>query len=205
MIKEVRYFNYMVVRLKQLRHDELLKRTMRLDRNKTELFPGAWCSDEEGELLHTIGLEENPDYIYECGTCNGYSTMWLSFVGCPVTTFDVEDKPKVWNSPDMAIENINPYPGIPDNVTSITESFQSLDCKDLNGKKMFFIDGGHDRESVTADFETVLENSSSGDVVVFHDLFIKAVGLVYYEMVEKHAESHMEYETNMIVGKMILK
>lgn len=205
MTPKDRYLYYMTTRLKQLRHDETLKVSMELYINQSKYWAKGWCSDEEGALLLDIALEEKPDHIYECGTCNGYSTMWLSFAGYPITTFDVVDRPKVWNSHYMIIDNINPIPKIPDNVTSITESFQSLDCKDLNGKKMFFIDGHHKRPSVIKDRDTVLANASSGDVVTFHDLKIKAVGETYYDMVEKHAASHTEYDTNMQIGRLTLK
>ncbi len=195
MTPEHRHYITVSKRLKLIQHDELIKNEMLLEENRSVYWVSGWMDEDEAEILYDIACQEKVEHIFESGTCNGFSAMWLSLVGCPVTTFDPIDKPKVWDL----------VGGKPDNVTYIQSDFAALDCKDLKGKKLFFIDGDHGFEYADEDAFTALLNSSSGDVIVFHDLHYRAIKQVFKNTIEEHGVSHEQYKTRYGMGKVILK
>lgn len=165
-------------------------------RLKHALKRERWVTLEEANLLYTIGTEEQPDHIYESGTANGFSAMWLSLVGCPVTTFDPICRAKVWDL----------FNGIPDNITYVEASFSSIveRAHDPKEKKLFFIDGAHKSHNLKEDCDAVSQMASSGDVVVFHDLSHEAVFRYWHRMTD-HASTYESYDTKRVMGKLVLR
>lgn len=160
----------------------------------SELFNRArWVTLEEARLLHTIAKEEAPDFVFESGTANGFSTMWLALHGSDVFTFDPVCRLKVW---DVC--------GKPRNVQCIERSFSNMPdiAEVMPGKKMFFIDGLHTSQGVKDDTEAVKEVVQDGDVIVFHDLNDMHV-VRFWDRMNDHASSKEEYHTRRGIGKMV--
>ena len=166
--------------------------------NPMGLKRSRWVTIEEAVLLRNIGLEEKPNYIYESGTANGFSTMWLSLVGCSVMTFDPFSRPKVWDA----------VGGVPDNVTYIEAPFSNVVEKahEVEGKKMFFIDGLHTSGGVKSDIESIKKVVKAGDVLVFHDLNEVSVFRFWARLIGGHnVKSYETYETKRVMGKLVWK
>lgn len=160
----------------------------------SEVFNRArWVTVDEANILYTIAKEEDPDFILESGTANGFSTMWLALHGSIVFTFDPVSRPKVWDAD-----------GKPCNIQCIERSFSTMPelAAGLPGKKMFFIDGLHTSQGVKDDTEAVKEVVQEGDVIVFHDLNDSHV-VRFWDRMNDHASSKEEYHTRRGIGKMV--
>ena len=167
---------------------------MLYDDADTEAFKKArWVTLEEANLLYTIAEEEDPDFIFESGTANGFSTMWMALHGCDVYTFDPVSRPKVWDAE-----------GQPSHVHYVERSFSTMPdvAKHIHGKKMFFIDGLHTSQGVLNDIDAVKEVVQEGDVIVFHDLNDSHV-VRFWDRMNDHASSSKTYLTKRIIGKMV--
>ncbi len=155
-----------------------------------------WVTLEEGQLLDTIAQEEKPDHIFESGTANGFSTMWLSLFGCPVTTFDPVSRGKVWDVMD----------GLPDNIIYVEESFEAEVgeyAKKVTGRKMFFIDGLHTSHGIKDDLAAIKEVVQDGDILVFHDLSEKPPLRFWQRTIGSNSSESEVYNTRRIMGRMI--
>ena len=171
-----------------------LEKLYKAETSHPEFNRGRWVTLEEAHLLYMVGKEEAPDCIFESGTANGYSTLWLSLVGCPVVTFDPVARPKVWDV----------LGSIPDNVSYVKDSFSSVveRYKDVGGKRVFFIDGDHSSSGIQKDCEALKEYANRGDVVLFHDLTERPVLRAWMRMAPYALES-MSYPTRRCVGRMV--
>lgn len=148
-----------------------------------------WVTIEEAELLVKLATEAKPDIILESGTANGYSAAWLSLVA-PVVTFDPYSRPKIWIG-DEPITYIN------DVFSSVTSLYDKFD-----GKKFFFIDGGHDSSSVKDDTDAIKQIAKPGDEIVFHDLDTISVLRFWHRMVD-YAIHQEKYNTKRTMGRIV--
>ena len=154
-----------------------------------------WVTIEEADLILKLAKEANPDCIFESGTANGISALFLSTIGCPVYTFDPASRPKMWDR--FPSDNIT-Y--IEDRFSSVVERYPELKDK----KKVFFIDGDHSNSGVTEDCKVVREFAKEGDLIIFHDLNIEAVVRGWMRMWRRGKDIE-RYETRRIVGSLIWK
>ena len=152
-----------------------------------------WVTLEEAKLLYTIVEEEDPDFIFESGTANGFSTMWLSLHGPDVFTFDPVSRPKVWD-----------VIGKPANIEYVEDEFSTMTeiAKNLPGKKLFFIDGLHTAGGVNGDTDAVKEIISPGDVIVYHDLNIQYV-VRCWDRTNDFASSTKTFDTRRGMALMV--
>ena len=156
-----------------------------------------WVTLEEASLLNTITQDFKPDYIFESGTANGFSTLWLSLYGAPVYTFDPVSRAKTWD---------NLQGGTPSNITYYQRPFEDLPqiLSELKGSKsLFFVDGLHTSKGMQADCAAVLEHAEEGDTVIFHDLNIAACVRAFHRML-KYSLKDEVYATKRIMGRIIL-
>ncbi len=147
-----------------------------------------WVTPEEGGLLLSIVEEEAPDHIFEVGTANGYSASWMGLGGCPITTYDIVERAKVWGD------------DIPPHITCVVSKFR--DISPPEGKLLFFIDGHHTDVAVRGDLEEVLAIIKPGDVIVLHDANDRAPKR-FYQRLEPQAASSRKYETKRGIGKLV--
>lgn len=152
-----------------------------------------WVTLEEAEVLRTVAEVEEPDFIFESGTANGFSTMWLAMYGCDVYTFDPVSRAKVWD-----IE------GKPSHIHYTKDVFDIMPeiAQNLPGKKLFFIDGLHTSKGVKDDLDAVKKVVSRDDVVVFHDLNIRHV-VRFWDRMNDNALSFETYPTKRGMGKLV--
>ena len=157
---------------------------------------GRWVTIEEGHILNQITIDFKPEYIFESGTANGFSTLWLSLYGAPVFTFDPVNRYKMWGCIEESLTNI----------TYVQETFKMLPISypDFSeSKKLFFLDGLHTASGLKEDYDTVMSYASAGDTVLFHDLNINACSRAYHRM-QKHAIEHEGYDTDRTIGRIVL-
>lgn len=153
-----------------------------------------WVTIEEAEILHMVAHAMQPEYIFESGTANGYSSLWLAESGSPVITFDPFDRTKVWDEL-----------GLPHStITCVQSSFTELpglypELKDKS--KLFFIDGSHSAGAAAADYRTVGAYAKEGDVVLFHDVRERGVRAVW-NRIQSASKDPVLYETDRQIGKV---
>lgn len=152
-----------------------------------------WVTIEEGHVLNSIVEEEVPHFIFESGTANGYSTMWLALQGGSVFTFDPVNRPKVWDDT-----------GKPSFVYYTEGKFSTMiESADIPpGKKLFFIDGNHSDHGVREDLEVVLKVIKPGDVIVLHDTHDRCPGR-YFRRLKLQAASSETYDTQRGMAKLV--
>ena len=159
-----------------------------------------WMPLEEVQLLHTFVKDFEPELIFESGTANGWSALWLSLYGAPVYTFDPISRLKLWDS--IWEDKVSA-----DNITYTEAAFATLPetFPELKGKKnLFFIDGAHTASGVTGDCAAVMEFASPGDTVIFHDLNLKPCVRGFHRM-QKYASEFEVYQTRQIIGRLVLR
>ncbi len=155
-----------------------------------------WVSLQEGRVLYDAVKEEEPECIFESGTANGFSTLWLALCDIPVVTFDPIFRLKLWDEMEG---------GCLENITCVSEEFSSSDMLEraqaVEGKKLFFIDGDHESTGLLKDTEAVKKVVSPGDVIIFHDLNIASVFRAWHRMTD-FASSYENITTKRLMGKM---
>ena len=156
-----------------------------------------WVTIEEADLLLKLAKEANPDCIFESGTCNGISALFLSMVGCPVYTFDPVPRCKMWDIFPLPCTNIT-Y--IEDRFSSVVERYPKLKDK----KKVFFIDGDHSSGGLKEDCDAIKEFAQEGDLIIFHDLNTMPV-IRWWHRIRKYGKDVKRYETRRIMGSLIWK
>lgn len=153
-----------------------------------------WVTLEEAEILYGVANEVQPEYIFESGTANGYSALWLAESGSPVVTFDPCSRLKIWDA----------Y-GLPhDSITYVEASFFELPklYPELKEKsKLFFIDGNHSAGGCWEDYTTVRKYAKEDDVVVFHDVQDRGV-LAAWNHIQGLSKDPILYDTDRKVGKV---
>ena len=152
-----------------------------------------WVTIEEANLLYDIVDKVKPKYIFESGTANGYSSVWLSLSGIPVITFDPYNREKIWEL----------FEGCPKNITYVQDRFSSIVDRfsDLFGMKLFFLDGDHNSSGIKEDCDVIIKYASCGDIVIFHDLNMSSVFRFWHRMCA-NASSYRTYDTKRMVGEL---
>ena len=121
-----------------------------------------WVSNKEAKIIHKIVKNSRATSIYESGTANGFSTLWLALEGAKVTTYDPKSRPKIWDEEEFS--------GVKHNIIFKQERF----CLGLHSKNLkpnlYFIDGDHSLLGVVQDWLSVLYFLKSGDHVIMHDV-----------------------------------
>lgn len=138
-------------------------------------------------MLFTVAQTEKVSQVYESGTANGFSTLWLAAAlrqqglgpvsselirrggeeTTRVHTFDPVDRKKLWTA--------RPYGTLAPYITYHQEPFDEgiyklpLEHRGLT-PALFFIDGDHNYHGMKKDVQAMLNAVSPGDVIVFHDL-----------------------------------
>ncbi len=132
----------------------------------------------EGALLHALALaacrNTSSGVILELGTFRGRSACAIGaackLVGMRLITIDnwcQSNSPSVGpSSREIAERNLADV-GLADTVTVIEGN--TREHRLLGGLSMIFIDAGHDKGSVIADFETWWGDLQRGGIVAFHD------------------------------------
>lgn len=134
-----------------------------------------WVTPQEGASLLTLIEAHGIRTFLESGTANGYSALWAAFAGSAVITWDIVERPKLWDHvPETA-----PYA---DRIECRVAPFGDQ-LPQTVGPRMWFIDGDHTAEGVLRDWRVVRMCAQLGDVVVFHDvLSVTVVGALYREL-----------------------
>lgn len=161
-----------------------------------EFNKGRWVTIEEAHILNDITTEFEPDYVFESGTANGFSALWLALYGAPVFTFDPVSRVKTWDYMKKR----------PSNITYIESKFSILPSWffRLKGKRsLFFLDGLHTTSGLKEDCDAVMAYASAGDTVLFHDLNINVCSRAFHRM-QKHAIEHEGYDTDRTIGRIVL-
>lgn len=124
-----------------------------------------WATEEEGELLYNLTIQNQTARVVEIGTANGWTAAWFSLAGAEVYTFDMIDRPK------MYLDSLFPYSEVVEHIHFTCAT--SPDCLKLltpsDKKTLWFIDALHTDEATMTDFRAVMEVAKSGDVIVQHD------------------------------------
>jgi hypothetical protein len=162
-----------------------------------DIKKSRWVTIEEADLILKLAKEADPDYIFESGTANGISALFLSTVGCPVYTFDPVARRKVWDIVTLPTDNIT-Y--VEDKFSSVAERYPELKDK----KKVFFIDGSHSNTGIQEDCNALKEFAKEGDLILFHDLCIAPVMRAWMRL-WRYGEDVERHETRRIIGSMIWK
>lgn len=164
-----------------------------------------WCTADEGALLkHLVESVGAKSYI-ECGTANGYSTVWAVLglsSGGRAYTFDQANHPKVYEDKELGCTSVATQ------ITFIKDSFDALanNVGDLQHPLAVFIDGGHKHRDVVKDWNTILPFLEFGDVVIFHDLNIEGVKKAWDEIVEDTKSfDHSTFPTRNCIGAILIK
>ncbi len=152
--------------------------------NAEEFNTGRWVTNDEGAILYSLVTLMQPDNCFECGTANGYSSLWLASAlkeGVKVHTFDPVNRPKVW---DEASFNVTT-----DNIVFHCEKFSDgiggmlVTCNE--GSNLFFIDGEHSQGGVILDIESIEPYLAKGDTLVFHDANDRSVIKAYLKLIAR--------------------
>lgn len=145
----------------------------------------AWATDEEAQTLFAHIKNYNIDTVVEIGTAFGFTASCMALAGALVLTFDIEDRPKIWDSPDF------PAPELKEKI--VFKKIPSPECfKDLAlgpDPTLFFIDGDHSRVACERDFNEVLQVCVPGDLVFIHDVCsYRPVARVWADIQTKYPE-----------------
>lgn len=126
----------------------------------------AWATDEEAQTLFAYIKNHKIETAVEIGTAYGFTASCMALAGATVLTFDIEDRPKIWDSAEF------PAPELREKI--IFKPVPSPDCfKDLElppTPVLFFIDGDHSRAGCRRDFDEIKNIAREGDLVFIHDV-----------------------------------
>ena len=170
-------------RLKEIR--EILDERWKFER---------WVTLEEADILYMVADVMQPEYIFESGTANGYSALWLAESGSPVITFDPTVRKKVWDEL-----------GLPHStITYVQASFTELpklypELKERS--KLFFIDGGHSVGAAARDYMVISAYAKEDDIVMIHDINERGVRAVWNRL-RWVSKDPVLYDTFHKIGKV---
>ena len=121
----------------------------------------------------------------------------MAAAGRSVYTFDVADRPKVFQEKDFeSFEKLIRFQ--PRELeASHLESFDSLP------RKLFFLDGDHTYKGIKKDWETIRPFIKDNDIVVFHDVKGEAGVLIFWGQLQEEYKkdfSFVECETERGMG-----
>ena len=153
-----------------------------------------WVTIEEAEILHMVANVMQPEYIFESGTANGYSALWLAESGSSVITFDPIDRKKVWDELSLPHSTIT-Y--VPESFTELPNMYPELKER----SKLFFIDGSHSSGGVNEDYRVIRRYAKEGDIVLFHDVRERGV-LAVWNRIQLLSKDSVLYDTHRKIGKV---
>lgn len=160
-----------------------------------------WISKEEGEILHNIVKISTAKSIFESGTAYGFSSACLvsGKEGIHLHTFDLVDKPKIWDYPPLKVEKYKNR--IHCHIAPFDEGIGQY-LQERDGPSVFFIDGDHSRIGVTKDWRSIEHYLKEEDIVIFHDLHIRPVVKAWLKIVDKLPDGchTIVYETLNNIG-----
>jgi len=156
--------------------------------------PERWISEDEATFLCALIDTHGIDEVYESGTGNGYSACRLSETGVHVTTFDPNDKPKVWDEPELTHYQKQ--------IDYVPRAFDTVQLEASPRNRLFFIDGDHTGDRATRDMSTISSHISPGDVVAIHDLSEKKVLKAWRRLDHSGFESFVQ-DTGRRIGVLI--
>lgn len=134
-----------------------------------------WVSHKEGKVIYEL-MAGDPESYVECGTANGYSACWAA-AGlldgkkpcCPcILTFDVVDRPKVYDEPDIDLHEDLPFM-INSFVEPFDEAMKAGTTANTEAPILYFIDGDHTKDGVLKDWYALEPLLRPIDLVLFHD------------------------------------
>lgn len=152
-----------------------------------------WITPEEGRALQTLIQAHDVCHFLECGTANGYSALWAAAAGAAVCTWDIVDRPKIWDHVPELAELAN------QRIAALTEPFgDRLETEIAASPALWFIDGDHSPEGVRKDWRIVRQFALEGDVVVFHDaLCIEGILQLWEELIHSFRGGMIRTERGM--------
>jgi protein-L-isoaspartate O-methyltransferase len=126
----------------------------------------GWMLAEEGRALAALSYGKR---VFEIGSYCGLSTVCMARTASDVVTVDTHDgrgTPEPRNTFNTLMANLWRH-GVAEKVTAVVGTAdQWTDDRKFD---LIFIDGGHDRESVTRDIESSMHLLADGGLLVFHD------------------------------------
>ena len=170
-----------VTKLENITHAPVSVTDFRRIFNKTA--NRAWATDEEAQTLFAHIKTHNIAMVVEIGTAYGFTASCMALAGAVVMTFDIEDRPKIWDSGDF------PAPELRERIffsqTPSPECFKGLVLPP--DPVLFFIDGDHSRAGCQRDYDEVMKIARPGDLVFIHDVCsYRPVGRVWAEIEAKY-------------------
>jgi predicted O-methyltransferase YrrM len=151
------------------------------------MWVGEWVNPEEGKVLKFLVERYRVKNVFESGTSNGYSALWMA-AGLGETglvhTFDPANHTKLWAVEDTKgvsnriIYHNEPYAvGIDDIASPIVDA--------RVGPNLFFLDGDHSTDGLREDFDAIKTHLRKGDLIVFHDTYgLRYVGRFVQRLIE---------------------
>lgn len=133
------------------------------------LYEGSrsWATVGEVQVLFDYIKANDVQLVVEVGTCNGFAAACMALAGANVLTFDIEDKPKMYDDPKF------PYPEVRSKIAF--KAIPSPECfQDLTlpaGKVLFFVDGDHNYRACSRDYHLAVGIARPGDLIVLHDTY----------------------------------
>ena len=125
-----------------------------------------WVTPEEGEILAGFVKHNGIMQVLESGTANGYSALWMASEGVRVDTWDIANRPKLWDSyPELATLSH-------DGIAFHNDAYAYGIWKWIQPEAvphLFFIDGDHEEPWVRKDWEYTKRYAAPGDLIVLHD------------------------------------
>lgn len=136
----------------------------------------GWMTLEEASFLHhTIRMAKCTEY-YECGTCDGWSTLWAATALAHTKKVffpDRELKVHTWDivaRRRMEDEGFDEKPLINRHIGPFHLGVSPvLKQRDTGAFAAILIDGNHGTEAVKNDFKAIEPHLRVNDIVFFHD------------------------------------
>lgn len=129
-----------------------------------------WITAEEAQFIYDIIREKNIENFFEIGTANGFSSSIaaaaiLSTGLLPnIHTWDIISRFKIYEEEEAFID-LMPH------IKFHNKMFNMKDIPRTAKSSLFFIDGDHTSEGVNRDWNSVKTHLTTGDTVIFHDLY----------------------------------
>lgn len=157
-----------------------------------------WSTDQEAQMIHDFTIQEQIVNVVEIGTGYGFVTACFAHAGAQVQTFDLTDRPKVWD------HKLFPWPELKAKI--IAKAVPSPACFEglvvPPGRTLFFVDGDHREEGVRDDLVRVEALLQPGDIMMVHDATgEKGPRRVWRQFMRAHPDANCEtWETKNGVG-----
>ena len=150
---------------------------------------GRWITPHLGKTLYNLVVNSNAKVAIESGTANGYSGLCIASA-LPedgiLYTFDPVERAKIWNDPNVDLEEIKETYG---KIFYCKSAFhRGIKKISLPTTPIFYyIDGNHKQSMVEEEIATIAPLLRPGDMIVFDDY--NASGYAAVARVNKAIES----------------